>query len=117
MYCIITFQKPSNSLKTPFLRERTKMSFEARKIFFTTRPAVDDSVDQGRVSKNVRTSFRPWLLYRKGRRRGKLVCKAQVPNPDDPGFEAYAGHNFIPIYITGKIIVLCISVSIFLWQT
>jgi hypothetical protein len=48
--CNITFHKPSKSLKTQFLGERTKINFEARMIFFTTLPVVDDSVDHGRVS-------------------------------------------------------------------
>jgi hypothetical protein len=45
------------------------------------------------VSRNVRTSFRHWLGGRKGRERGKQVCTVQVPNLDDPGFEAYARHT------------------------
>jgi hypothetical protein len=95
VYCTITFHKTIRLTQNQFLRERTKISFEARMIFFMTRPAVDDSVDQGRVSKNVRTSFRPWLVYRKGRERGKQVCTMQVPNLVHPGFEAYARHNIL----------------------
>jgi hypothetical protein len=58
MYCTITFHKIIKLTQNQFPRERTKISFEARMTFFTTRPAVDVSVYQGRVSKNVRTSFR-----------------------------------------------------------